>query len=555
MPHFLPSRRQLTLLFCAVVSSAYLCSAQENYSLWLHSKDVVINTGASGYNVSGDVYRFPYLVRLTSKDFTFSEALVNGRDIRFAKANGAHLSYQVEWWDTLLKKAAVWVRVDTILGNNSTQKIVMYWGNSAAADSSKGSTVFDTASGFAAVWHLAEEGNATAGDATLNHLNGAPTGMTTASDTLGVIGLCRNFNNSGYLAITGSETGVLNLAEGGPYTMSAWTYVSALPSVHSPVFSKGDHQYQLKILSTGSWEFVEYGSAGVGWQQVSAPAAAGAWCYVVGQRTSTMEYLWINGECVDSSITTYANTAARNTSFAMHIGHCPEYTAWYFPGLIDEPVISTVKRSAAWLKLSCENQKFIPEPPKISYAVKSYRIRLDSIVNIAPVITGTFDSLTISPAPANLPLLISFNSSTGEIMAWPMEVFTDTFYVRAYNVSGYSEDTLYFTTFDPSAAAFRTTAGSRVSQPQLLGLAGGNRKVAFVMPQTALVSSVGFSLFSCRGVRVWSKQVAVCALYRGVNFVPLPGAIAAGAYFCEMTTLLTGSSAPLCQRMAVTLMP
>ena len=553
--HFPTSRRQLTLLFSAVVSFAYLCSAQENYSLWLHSKNVVINTGASGYNVSGDVYRFPYLVRLTSKDFTFSQALANGRDIRFAKTNGVHLSYQVEWWDTLLQKAAIWVRVDTILGN-STQQIVMYWGNSAAADSSNRSRVFDTANGFAAVWHLGEEGNATAVDATFHLLNGAPTGMTTASDTLGVIGLCRNFNNSGYLAITGSETGVLNLAEGGPYTMSGWTYVPSLPSAHSPLFSKGDHQYQLKILSTGLWEFVEYGSAGVGWQQVSSTATPGAWFHVVGQRNGSMEYLWINGECVDSSITAYANAAARNTSYAMHIGHCPEYTAWYFPGLIDEPVISTVKRSAAWLKLSYENQKLIPEPPTISYPVKSFRIRLDSIVTITPVITGTFDSLTISPAPAYLPLVFSFNSANGELMAWPMEVFTDTFYVRAYNVSGYGEDTLIFTIFDPSAASFSTAAGNRVTSPRLLGIAGGgNRKVAFVMPQTAFAGSVVFSLFNLKGVRVWSKQVAAGALDRGVNFVPLSGEVTGGTYFLEMTTILTGSSAPLRQRMAVTLMP
>ncbi len=551
--HFPSLSRQFTLLVSAVLLFAYLCSAQENYALWLHAKDVVINTGASGYNVSGNNYRFPYLVRLTSTDFNFREARGDGRDIRFAKTNGTHLPYQVEWWDTVLQKAAIWVRVDTILGNNSTQRIVMYWGKSDAVDSSDGSAVFETTNGFAGVWHLGEEGNATANDATSNRLSGAPTGMTTDSDVPGVIGLCRNFNNS-YIEITGSAAGVLNLPESGSYTMSAWTYVPTLPSEHSPVFSKGDRQYQLKILRTGEWEFVEFGNAGVGWQSVSAPATPGAWFYVVGQRNGASEYLWINGECVDSSITTYANTAGRNTAFPVHIGHCPEYTSWYFPGLIDEPVISTVSRSADWIKLSYENQKIIPDKPTISYPVKAFRIRLDSIVTITPVISGTVDSLTISPAM--LPLLFAFNTANGEIMAWPMEVFTDTFYVRAYNVSGYAEDTLIFTTFDPATASFNTTAGNRVTAPRLLGLAGGgNQRISIFVPQTAFVRSIGFSLFNCKGVRVWSKQLAVHALNRGVNSISLSGEIAGGAYFLEMTTILSGSSTPLRQRITVSVMP
>lgn len=61
--------------------------------------------------------------RLNQSNFNFSEALGSGENIRFSKADGTHLYYQIERWDSLSGEAQVWVRVDTVYGNNSTQYI------------------------------------------------------------------------------------------------------------------------------------------------------------------------------------------------------------------------------------------------------------------------------------------------------------------------------------------------------------------------------------------------------------------------------------------------
>ena len=127
---------------------------QENYSNWAYSQNLYLNTTSGGANVSGAVDSFPVLVRLDTTVFNFAMAQDSGQDIRFAKSDGTHLYYQIEKWDFSGKTAAIWVRVDTVFGNNNTQYITMYWGNPKVNSMSNGAAVFDTANGFIGVWHL-----------------------------------------------------------------------------------------------------------------------------------------------------------------------------------------------------------------------------------------------------------------------------------------------------------------------------------------------------------------------------------------------------------------
>ncbi len=156
----------LTLLACAT-----LALAQENYSTWSSYKSITINT--KGANLGNGLGKYPLLVRLTSANSdVFSAAAANGADIRFTKANGTtRLPHQRERWDAVNKVAEFWVQVDTINAGDSTQSIRMYWGKSGAADSSSGASVFNTANGFGAVWHL---GDSTAANPRPNQVSGGP---------------------------------------------------------------------------------------------------------------------------------------------------------------------------------------------------------------------------------------------------------------------------------------------------------------------------------------------------------------------------------------------
>ena len=152
----------------------------DDYSQWHYSKKVYINTKEGGANISTDQSNFPLLVRLTSANFNFSQAQSGGQDIRFAKSTGVHFPYQIERWDNVNQLAELWVNVDVVKGYNDAQYIMMYWGNSAAADSGSSSKVFTTTNNFAGVWHLKEDpsgGSNAIKDATANANNGTLNGL------------------------------------------------------------------------------------------------------------------------------------------------------------------------------------------------------------------------------------------------------------------------------------------------------------------------------------------------------------------------------------------
>src|SRR5690606_32984564 len=154
-------------------------AASGPYAGWTKSKEITLNTTASGANVTGDVHNFPVLIRLGSAESAIlSEAKANGADIRFARGDKP-LAYEIESWSSTA--AAIWVKVDTIKGNNNTQKITMYWGKSDANSESNGPAVFDSANGYRAVWHMggdAEEVNAVG----IDTLNAAVTGDVPTKD-------------------------------------------------------------------------------------------------------------------------------------------------------------------------------------------------------------------------------------------------------------------------------------------------------------------------------------------------------------------------------------
>jgi hypothetical protein len=256
-----------------VAAAVFFCSfslyATEDYSNWLHSKYVYFNTTSSGSNISGNVQNFPVLIRLKGADIDFSQVKAQGADIRIAKTNGTHLKYQIERWvdgtnnsDT----AEIWVKIDTVKGNDSTQHVIMYWGKSDAIDSSNANAVFDTANGFAGAWHLNNNPSGTAPqilDATKNALSGTSGGSMVSGDMLNCIigkGIHfdgtndrLNFGNGSKVDITGHNS----------LTFGTWVKFNAMVgSNRYDIMKKGDHQYGLQKLNAtdNKVQFVIYDS-------------------------------------------------------------------------------------------------------------------------------------------------------------------------------------------------------------------------------------------------------------------------------------------------------
>ena len=89
----------------------------------------------------------------------------------------------------------------------------------------------------------------------------------------------------------------------------------------------------------------------------------GEWVFVVGVHDDTSHVLYINGERADTLINNPFSTA-RNNQYDLMIGRFAQVMAspvrdegyCYFKGIIDEVQISSVARSAEWIRLSYRNQ-------------------------------------------------------------------------------------------------------------------------------------------------------------------------------------------------------
>jgi biopolymer transport protein ExbB len=222
----------ITTLFCNAAATA------DDYSAWTYCGSVVLNTTASGADISNNIIDFPVLVNLTGNNFPFDKAKGSGEDVRFAKTDGTHLAYQIERWDSIGAAAAIWVKVDTVYGNNSSQKILMYWGKSDASDSSNGEAVFDTSDAFRGVWHL-KDGY----DATYRNNDGTNNGVSIVDAAVGQGG---DFENS--------ETDNLDLGSSiagsaeTELTLSLWFKAESFSGLRSVFngdgWSSGDLHYQ-----------------------------------------------------------------------------------------------------------------------------------------------------------------------------------------------------------------------------------------------------------------------------------------------------------------------
>jgi len=347
---------------------------------WTHSKRLYLNTTPSGANVPGNVFGFPVLMRFTRDNFNFSEAQMGGVDLRFTKADNTPLPFEIERWDPA-GLAEIWVKVDTVYGNDNAHFIIMYWGASTgsvtnastskgssqgpgtlAAIASNGAAVFDTSIGFQGVWHMNGPDAAQVKDATSNGFNGVPYNMPAGSVVNGIIGTGRLFRgDSCYITMPGTAASKLNFPESGVYSLSAWVYADTLDSLYQTIISKGDEQYNLEILDS-AWEFAEYENK-AGWAMSQSPTSImpHQWVHITGVRNQTGQYLFVNGQCVDSVITMLGNGFSRGAGYDLMIGKTngvlmPGFP-YYFHGIIDEIRISNRALGPDWIKLCYMNQK------------------------------------------------------------------------------------------------------------------------------------------------------------------------------------------------------
>ncbi len=331
---------------------------QTAFQGWMYSKPVYLNTTSSGAAVYENVNNFPVLVRLNSSNFNFSEAKANGEDLLIIKPDkdSTPLPFEIERWDSTAGQAEIWVRMDTIYANSTRLAFQLMWGNAEVENVPQKTPVFDTANGFGGVWHLSEQSSLQAKDATQNGFEGI---MNNVKSGEGIIGRAALFSdNSSFITMDNTASGKLNFPADGRFSVSAWVNSDSVTS-NRIVVCKGDLQYYLKVQNN-NWRFSNYLDSPAGWDFTEYPYSFGNWIHLYGVRDGAAQYLYVNGVCVDSTISHDLNPDPRNESFDVEIGRrlLPDSSdGLYFSGVIDEVRICTKARNASWIKLTYMNQR------------------------------------------------------------------------------------------------------------------------------------------------------------------------------------------------------
>jgi hypothetical protein len=326
------------------------------YPAWRSSKKLFLNTSSSGAQVAGTVTDFPVLVRLNGSNFEFSTARVNGEDIRFSKANGAPFPYEIERWDATSQAAEVWVKVDTVYGNDSTHFINMYWGlrstGSATVSLSNSAAVFDSVQGNVGVWHLDPSLN----DATIFGDNGIDSSTT---DAVGIIGRCRHFDPALHSFITIPNESRFDITTN--ITLSAWVQVDSLYVGWEAIITKGDNTYRLHcdttlkdaVFSTSTFAANQTDTV-INRLYSKTRIDDHQWHFICGVFDSSVMHIYIDGILEGERPVT---SPCQVNNFNVMIGNNGGMPNRFFAGSIDEVRILHAAMSADWVTLCYMNEK------------------------------------------------------------------------------------------------------------------------------------------------------------------------------------------------------
>ncbi|HVO39284.1 MAG TPA: DUF2341 domain-containing protein, partial [Spirochaetia bacterium] len=332
---------------------------------WNYRKTLTLNADKVGLtNIprnDSDLASMPVLLSFIDPDLA-ANAQGGGGDITWV-INGQQLSHELVSFDKTSGTVVAWVNIPAISSYMDTP-VDMYYGNpSAAAQQNVPGT---WSNGFSGVWHLEESGG---GGGSL-YKDSSPAGSNGASGTVTITGAPTAA--AGKIAGGQSFNGTSNqittsLAINNPqdFTISAWINTASNSGrkvmgfeINPTGTASANYDRQLYIGTNG---FVYFGCySGTNDSATSGAALAlGTWHYLVGVRNNgaSTVTLYVDG----TAFGPVANSSAEVETGYWRIGGY-KLTAWangadgYFPGSIDEARISTVSRTADWVKAEWTNQ-------------------------------------------------------------------------------------------------------------------------------------------------------------------------------------------------------
>jgi len=319
----------------------------------------------SAEDVPEDLTDFPVLIEISAtagknnQDITsiFTYTQANGEDFRPISADETTvLDYEIELWDSANQKALIWVRLPSISSASDTT-FYIYYDNPAAADAQNPTGVWDT--NFKMVLHMNQDPSGAAPqllDSTINDADATTAGAMTSADLVdGKVGKAINFDGIDDKAtVPDAKTSFT-----GSLTLEAWIYMDV-----------GDFDEGIMEKKTASGGYVllvdnYYGNDKpaffvytIATDRIrgATTLAAGTWYHLTGVFDSAVPELriYLNGVEDNPPVAASATTIADNT-VNLDIAY-DTASGNYTDGKLDELRISTVARSAGWIKFNYNSQ-------------------------------------------------------------------------------------------------------------------------------------------------------------------------------------------------------
>jgi hypothetical protein len=334
--------------------------AVSNPGAWQYQRTIGLSTTAAGAGVAAAVYQFPVLLRLTKANFNFSQARRYGEDLRFEKTDNTPIPYEIERYDSVNGLADIWVKIDTVYGNDNTHSFVMRWGNPAAVDAQNSRAVFDTTNGFVAVWHLKEGGTGIRYNSVQYNFNATPGANFRSSGKPALIAFGDSLSGNDYFTAGRIE---VNTA----ISLSAWVkpvnytqYGSIVAKEWSPNHVDPFQAYGL-VMDNKTPSHCQFTLGINGTQQVAVSTSVitlNQWTYLNGTWDGQTETVFFNGAS-QTRLTAVgtSGTIPPTPQTETTIGQNSSVPTERFNGVLDEIRIEKVSRSAEWIKLCYMNQR------------------------------------------------------------------------------------------------------------------------------------------------------------------------------------------------------
>jgi hypothetical protein len=332
---------------------------------WLYRKKITIyHTQVS--QVSGTTLaNFPVLINHGDPDL-ISKTQASGGDLLFTASDGTtKLSHEIESFTQNSGNIVAWVKVPSLSPTTDTV-IYMYYNNSGASPQWQNTSVWDDGglNYYKGVWHLKENPAGTAPqmkDSTSNANDGTSAVTMTSSDQVSA-------KIDGGLDFDGSNDEIddqngASLQITPPLTIEAWVKPAVTGTTmgiaSKMIYGGGSNRrgYGIGVSSGNYYRFSVASGGGATNIQSDSTYTDSNYHFIVGQRTATTDYLYVDG--VQQSATNTAGITDSGNDFRIGRRYA-DYDGYWLQGRIDEVRISSTDRSPDWIKTEYNSQVNYP---------------------------------------------------------------------------------------------------------------------------------------------------------------------------------------------------